>query len=341
MVDPLHALLVAGLILLAAGMLFWPRHGYLRRWRQLRRITERILTEDALKHLYECEYRRQTPTVESLSGALELSGNRTARLLAYLEVLQLVQSKGGTLGLTGQGRAYALHIIRAHRLWEHYLAEETGLSASAWHSEAESREHDMSPAEADTLDDRMGHPVYDPHGDPIPTAAGDIPPRRGRPLTALEPGELARIIHVEDEPEEVYLQVIAAGLHPGMQVELVGTTPEEVRFLADGQECVLIPVVAANLFVAPVPREERIEGPLQPLSSLGSRQKGKVVNISPACRGLERRRLMDLGIIPGTVIEVEMKSPSGDPTAYRIRGATIALRREQASQIHISEQMEV
>ena len=340
MVEPLHALLAAALILLVAGLLFWPRYGYVRRWRHLRRMTERVLIEDGLKHLYKCEYRRQTPTVESLSGALELSGNRTAELLARLEVLQLVQSKGGNLELTAEGRAYALHIIRVHRLWEHYLAEETGLSAAAWHSEAESREHDLSPAEADHLDDRMGHPVYDPHGDPIPTAAGDIAPRSGRPLTALEPGELARIIHVEDEPEDVYLQVIAAGLHPGMQVEVIAATPERVRFLADGEERVLVPVAAANLFVTSLPREERMEKPHQPLTLLKLREKGKVVHISPACRGLERRRLLDLGIVPGTEIQVEMRSPSGDPTAYRIRGATIALRREQASQIHIAKQME-
>jgi DtxR family Mn-dependent transcriptional regulator len=340
MVEPLHALLVAASILLAAGLLFWPRYGCVRRWRQLRRMTQRILIEDALKHLYKYEYRRQIPTVESLSGALELSGNRTAGLLAHLEVLQLVQTAGGTLGLTAEGRAYALHVIRAHRLWEHYLAEETGLSEAAWHSEAESREHDLSRAEADHLDDRMGHPVYDSHGDPIPTASGDIAPRSGRPLTALEPGEFARIIHVEDEPEDVYLQVIAAGLHPGMQVELTAITSEEVRFLADGRECVLIPVAAANLFVTSLPEEERMKGPYQPLTRLKTHQKGKVVHISPACRGLERRRLLDLGVVPGTEIEVGMRSPSGDPTAYRIRGATIALRNEQASQIHIAKQME-
>jgi Fe2+ transport system protein FeoA len=44
---------------------------------------------------------------------------------------------------------------------------------------------------------------------------------------------------------------------------------------------------------------------------------------------------MDLGIVPGTLIESEMRSAAGDPTAYRVRGASIALRRKQAGQIHI------
>jgi len=51
---------------------------------------------------------------------------------------------------------------------------------------------------------------------------------------------------------------------------------------------------------------------------------------------VERRRLLDLGFVPGTTIEVEMVSPGGDPTAYRVRGTLIALRREQSSLIYIN-----
>lgn len=51
--------------------------------------------------------------------------------------------------------------------------------------------------------------------------------------------------------------------------------------------------------------------------------------------GAERRRMMDLGILPGAAIEVALENPLGDPTAYRVRGAVIALRREQARQIQV------
>ena len=57
---------------------------------------------------------------------------------------------------------------------------------------------------------------------------------------------------------------------------------------------------------------------------------------SPACRGVQRRRLFDLGLIPGTVVRAEFTGPGGDPTAYDIRGATIALRRQQAEQILVA-----
>lgn len=53
-------------------------------------------------------------------------------------------------------------------------------------------------------------------------------------------------------------------------------------------------------------------------------------------QGAARRRLMDLGLLPGTAIVAEMRSPLGDPTGYRVRGAVIALRREQARDIEIT-----
>ncbi|HHW46210.1 MAG TPA: ferrous iron transport protein A [Clostridiales bacterium] len=68
-----------------------------------------------------------------------------------------------------------------------------------------------------------------------------------------------------------------------------------------------------------------------PLSSLPIGRTARVKKLN--CSGLLRRRLLDLGIIKDTVIEALAKSPSGDPTAYNIRGAVIALRSEEAGRI--------
>jgi ferrous iron transport protein A len=70
---------------------------------------------------------------------------------------------------------------------------------------------------------------------------------------------------------------------------------------------------------------------LSTLAALVPGQQGVIAELRSA--GLERRRMMDLGFVPGTVVEAEMNSPLGDPVAYRIRGAVVALRREQAEQI--------
>ena len=70
------------------------------------------------------------------------------------------------------------------------------------------------------------------------------------------------------------------------------------------------------------------------LDQLPIGHKARVITL--ASLGAERRRMMDLGILPGARIEIEMHNPLGDPTAYRIRGAVIALRREQARLIKIT-----
>jgi len=82
------------------------------------------------------------------------------------------------LNLTSDGRSYALRIIRVHRLWEKYLADETSVSENEWHQKAEEVEHLITPEQADTLAAQIGNPVFDPHGDPIPSASGLLPSKK-------------------------------------------------------------------------------------------------------------------------------------------------------------------
>ena len=71
------------------------------------------------------------------------------------------------------------------------------------------------------------------------------------------------------------------------------------------------------------------------LADLSAGQAGIVTELHS--QGPVRRRMMDLGIVPGTFIRVEMKSPMGDPVAYRVRGALVALRHEQARLVSITD----
>jgi len=72
------------------------------------------------------------------------------------------------------------------------------------------------------------------------------------------------------------------------------------------------------------------------LSSLKIGEQAEVVGISPNCRGQQRRRLMDLGIVPGSNISAVMKSASGDPVGYRVMGTTIGIRKQHADQVFIN-----
>ncbi len=335
--DPLFYLVIAVLAGAVGWWLFWPERGYFWRWQRAKQLTRRILREDALKHLHKFERHNRPATVQSVAGDLHISVDQAADLLADMQAHELIEMKGPEIHLTVQGRDYALHILRAHRLWERYLADETGYAEAEWHGQAEMQEHSLTPAEVDALAAQLGNPAYDPHGDPIPASGGELVQPERQPLTTLESHRQGRIVHLEDEPEAVYAQLVAEGLHPGQQVRLLESTAQRVRFWAGGDEHVLAPIVAANIAVVPLPEEPTVEECCaEPLSTLKLGEKATITGISPACRGLERRRFLDLGILPGTQIEVDLGSPSGDPMAYRVRGTLIALRKEQADMINIS-----
>jgi DtxR family Mn-dependent transcriptional regulator len=341
MPEPLIAILIAIATTLIAWFLFRPKLGLVPRWRKARQITDRILLEDTLKHIQRCERHNETCSLESIAGALEVTVNQAVDIAEELQSMDLILIENGDFKLTPAGRDYALRIIRAHRLWEEYLAEQTGFDESEWHDQAEKYEHLLSADEASALAQQLGNPVYDPHGDPIPSSTGEFKHHPGKPLTSMEVETPLRIVHIEDEPEEIYAQLVAEGLSPGMFARMTEKSTHRIRFWIGDEEHVLAPIVAANISVVPMP-EEKIEQrvPGVPLNTLEPGERGRVVALSPRLRGADRRRMMDLGILPGTSIDVEMNSPSGDPTAYKVRGALIALREEQAKLIQVESEIE-
>jgi DtxR family Mn-dependent transcriptional regulator len=156
-------------------------------------------------------------------------------------------------------------------------------------------------------------------------------------LGTLPIDQPARIVHLEDEPGAIYAQLVAEGLHPGQIVRVTENTPARIHFWTNGDEHILAPILADNVFVRPLPVEELTPSKkTHRLTDLALGESGSVVALSAGLRGQERRRLLDLGLLPGTEVTAELRSPGGDPTAYRIRGATIALRAEQARLVKIT-----
>lgn len=336
MIDPRLALALFAGLLVALAALFWPSRGLVPRLARRLRTGEREFLEDALKHLYKTTRRGGAPSLESVAGALGVPLARAARVVESLAAHGLVRDDG-PLVLTDEGRAYALQVIRTHRLWERYLADRTGTAPGDWHDRAEAREHEISPAQADRIAASLGHPRYDPHGDPIPTASGEIPDPEGTPLPYLSEGASGVVIHVEDEPRALYDRLVALGVSPGMRLTVRSTRNGRMRLDAEGRSLELDLATAGNVTVRP-----RIDAPaptpaadVRTLDDLGPGEEAVVVGLAPACQGTQRRRLLDLGVVPGTRIRAELRSASGDPTAYEIRGALIALRREQQRWVRI------
>ena len=335
MPDPALALFVFGIVAAIATASFWPRIGLAPRVRRLLRLSERVLLEDAVKHIYTCERTGRACSLESLAGRLEVSRTRAAALLSRLTAMALVHTGGAGPTLTTEGRQSALRLVRTHRMWERYLADRTGVPASEWHDEAERMEHALSAAEVDVLDTRLGHPRWDPHGDPIPTSTGYMPPDQGLGLVSAEPGRTAEIVHLEDEPREIYDALLRDGLLLGVRLDVVARTDSAVRVRSGGREWEIDSVAAGNVTVQYLPPGERAETSRTTLLDAAPDETVHVTGISRACQGTQRRRLLDLGVVRGTPITPELASAAGDPVAYRIRGALIALRRTQAAWIHV------
>jgi DtxR family Mn-dependent transcriptional regulator len=144
------------------------------------------------------------------------------------------------------------------------------------------------------------------------------------------------VVHLEDEPAEAFQRLLDLGLRPGARLRLLEVSPTGVRFRYDGREQVLPTVVADLITVEPLPADVTLDERVHStLADLGTGGAARVVRVSAACQGPQRRRLLDLGVVPGTVITSQFTSPDGDPAAYLIRGALIALRKAQAELIQV------
>ena len=313
-----------------------PSYGVLAQVGKYRQARARERTENALKHLLHQATEGHAASFSSLQGVLRVGDRRLMALTQRLERDGLVRSEGTQFQLTPEGERVALHVLRAHRLWELYLADELGVPIDRVHEQAERAEHGLSKQQLDRLSASMGHPELDPHGDPIPTSDGPVPESPGTPLGAWPPSTPGRIVHLEDEPPLAFAQLTAEGLRLGQIVRVVERSPTRV-VLSDGEnEYRLAPMVAANIHVAAVtagPAPAAWPAGVIPLTGLPSGASAEVVALDPAFRGFARRRLLDLGFTPGARIRSDLATFAGDPRAYRLRGTTIALRREQSDRV--------
>ena len=313
-----------------------PSYGVLAQVGKYRQARARERTENALKHLLHQATEGHAASFASLQGVLRMGDRRLMALTQRLERDGLVRSEGTQFQLTPEGERVALHVLRAHRLWELYLADELGVPIDRVHEQAERAEHGLSKEQLDRLSASMGHPELDPHGDPIPTSDGPVPESPGTPLGAWPPSTPGRIVHLEDEPPLAFAQLSAEGLRLGQIVRVVERSPTRV-VLSDGEnEYRLAPMVAANIHVAAVTAGPAPAGwpeGVIPLTGLPSGASAEVVALDPSFRGFARRRLLDLGFTPGARIRSDLATFAGDPRAYRLRGTTIALRREQSDRV--------
>lgn len=337
--SPVLNLLIFAVLVVMSMVLFWPRVGFVHAIRSRVRMTQRTQLEDALKYIYNRELEDAAATISGLAQGLKVVTETASKLADHMDRVNLIILLDGRVSLTEEGKRYAVQIIRAHRLWERYLADKTGVKPKDWHAQAEEKEHLISPEEADRLSERLGNPRFDPHGDPIPPADGEYLVEKQMSLTELEIGGCASVTHMEDEPEEIYDQLITLGIFLGIELHLISITGKNYIVEAEDRILQITPEAAGNLSIKPIKLIDTVDikGTQESLIDLKEGETAKVVRISPACRGFERRRLMDLGIIPQTEIRFYENGLTGGLKAFYVKGTVLALRNEQIQMISICD----
>ncbi len=266
---------------------------------------------------------------------LDLSMDTLESMLPEMEQSGWVTVEGDQWRLTRKGWDQGRNLLRAHRIYESYLAEQTGLDPGKWHEEADRLEHVLDTETVNRIALDLNRPRFDPHGDAIPTEDLDMPQLDGRLLPQVAQNGYYRIMHIEDEPPEPFKKLMDGGMAPDLIVYVV--TLNGGRFLLQwaGREHYLDTAQAATLMVTPHDTDEVSSLPNGNLYSLEDGEKASVHSISPSVRGLERRRLLDLGFVPGSQVIRESVGAFHGPLRFRVRDTIQALRKEQAANIFI------
>ncbi len=182
--------------------------------------------EDYLKAIYNLQTQHEKVTTQAIAEWLNIqspSVTNMVKRLADLHLLEHTPYRG--VVLTASGERAALEVVRHHRLLELYLADALGYSWDEVHAEAERLEHSISEEFEARIDRALGYPTIDPHGDPIPSAEGNIQPTTDLLLTELEVGAEAMVERVWDRDPEMLRYLGGLGLYPNVHVEIVERFP--------------------------------------------------------------------------------------------------------------------
>ena len=218
-----------------------------------------ITNEDYLKQVWLLSQEADGPVAMGrLAGAVGVAPGTATAMMKKLAEDGLVEYEPYVgVELTRQGRQQAVAVLRRHRLIETFLVEALGLDWSEVHEEAERLEHAISDRLLERIDDFLGRPHTDPHGDPSPNARGVFRETSRQSLADCAIGRSFRIARISDQDSSFLQYVDAHGLRPGTKVvvqdrdhtaDAVHVRPERGEVIAMGGNA------AEKLLVEPVHR---------------------------------------------------------------------------------------
>ncbi|HLN94735.1 MAG TPA: metal-dependent transcriptional regulator [Flavobacterium sp.] len=212
--------------------------------------------ENYLKAIYHLTTLNGTEvSTNAIAEKMETKASSVTDMLRKLAEKELIHyKKYQGVSLTQTGRLAAKMIVRKHRLWEVFLVEKLAFAWDEVHDIAEQLEHIQSPELVDRLDDFLGNPTEDPHGDPIPDREGRILKTEKQLVSELAEGQEGLCVGVRDTSSEFLQYLDKNGIALGAHITIVGREPFDgsLAIRVDGALHSISGKVAANLFVKPV-----------------------------------------------------------------------------------------
>lgn len=206
--------------------------------------------EDYLKAIYALSADGAAAATSEIAARLAISPPSVSGMLRRLADGGLIRhAPYRGVELTEAGRQLALRVVRRHRIIEAYLVAQLGLSWDEVHHEAERLEHAASDLVVERMAAVLGHPEFDPHGDPIPAADGSLPSRPATALTEVPPGHTVTVHRVLAGDAERLRFLASLGLTPGATVTVVERQPFQgaLRLQVDAREQVVGHALASQL----------------------------------------------------------------------------------------------
>ncbi|QJU55266.1 metal-dependent transcriptional regulator [Herbiconiux sp. KACC 21604] len=178
--------------------------------------------ENYLKTIYaHTEWQPDPITPSALAGRLGVAPSSVTEMVKKLAAAGLITHVPyGPLTLTPEGRMRAMGVVRRHRLTETWLVREMGYEWHEVHDEAEVLEHALSERLLDAIDERLGRPAQDPHGDPIPSAAGTVASYSAVLLSQAAVGHRGVVLRISDRDPSLLKTLAARGITPGVAVRV-------------------------------------------------------------------------------------------------------------------------
>ncbi len=192
-------------------------------------------------------------STNSIAKAVNATAASVTDMLKKLKQKKIISyEKYHGVHLTKDGEKIAKGIIRKHRLWEVFLVEKLGYGWDKIHDIAEQLEHIHSDELIDKLDKFLGYPRFDPHGDPIPDASGNIHSHNQKLLSEMSEGDGGKVLGVKDSSAKFLQYLDSHNIQLGSEIEITGIVDFDGSFvikLDKRKKATISKMAAQNIFI--------------------------------------------------------------------------------------------